>query len=225
VSLSPSQNNKTLRRRREILEGASRVFRERGLHATGMRDIAAELDMHVGNLYYYFRNKQDLLAFCQQDALDGLLSRARTVRKEELRADTQLFKLIYAHVHLLNYELPASLAHLEIEALEPEVRQPVLRQRDEYERLLRETVDEGIQSGLFRQTDPKVATLAILGAVNWTVKWFRPGGPAKIAEIARQFAEYLVMGLLTPGIQPEFPDSSELAFLVGSGSPSPEQRL
>jgi AcrR family transcriptional regulator len=225
VSLSPSQNNKTLRRRREILEGASRVFRERGLHATGMRDIAAELDMHVGNLYYYFRNKQDLLAFCQQDALDGLLSRARTVRKEELRADTQLFKLIYAHVHLLNYELPASLAHLEIEALEPEVRQPVLRQRDEYERLLRETVDEGIRSGLFRQTDPKVATLAILGAVNWTVKWFRPGGPAKIAEIARQFAEYLVMGLLTPGIQPEFPDSSELAFLVGSGSPSPEQRL
>ena len=225
MSLSPSQNNKTLRRRREILEGASRVFRERGLHATGMRDIAAELDMHVGNLYYYFRNKQDLLAFCQQDALDGLLSRARTVRKEELRADTQLFKLIYAHVYLLNYELPASLAHLEIEALEPEVRQPVLRQRDEYERLLRETVDEGIQSGLFRQTDPKVATLAILGAVNWTVKWFRPGGPAKIAEIARQFAEYLVMGLLTPGIQPEFPDSSELAFLVGSGSPSPEQRL
>ena len=225
MTLSPSQNNKTLRRRREILEGASRVFRERGLHATGMRDIAAELDMHVGNLYYYFRNKQDLLAFCQQDALDGLLSRARTVRKEELRADTQLFKLIYAHVHLLNYELPASLAHLEIEALEPEVRQPVLRQRDEYERLLRETVDEGIQSGLFRQTDPKVATLAILGAVNWTVKWFRPGGPAKIAEIARQFAEYLVMGLLTPGIQPEFPDSSELAFLVGSGSPSPEQRL
>ena len=225
MTLSPSQNYKTLRRRREILEGASRVFRERGLHATGMRDIAAELDMHVGNLYYYFRNKQDLLAFCQQDALDGLLSRARTVRKEELRADTQLFKLIYAHVHLLNYELPASLAHLEIEALEPEVRQPVLRQRDEYERLLRETVDEGIQSGLFRPTDPKVATLAILGAVNWTVKWFRPGGPAKIAEIARQFAEYLVMGLLTPGIQPEFPDSSELAFLVGSGSPSPEQRL
>lgn len=225
MTLSPTQTNKTLRRRREILEGASRVFRERGLHATGMRDIAAELDMHVGNLYYYFRNKQDLLAFCQQDALDGLLSRARNVRKQELRADTQLFKLIYAHVHLLNYELPASLAHLEIEALEPEVRRPVLRQRDEYERLLRETVDEGIQAGLFRQTDPKVATLAILGAVNWTVKWFRPGGPAKIADIARQFAEYLVMGLLASGIEPEFPDSSELAFLVGSGSPSPEQRL
>lgn len=225
MTLSPTQTDKTLRRRREILEGASRVFRERGLHATGMREIAAELDMHVGNLYYYFRNKQDLLAFCQQDALDGLLSRARTVRKEELRADTQLFKLIYAHVHLLNHELPASLAHLEVEALEPAVRRPVLRQRDDYERLLRQTVAEGIEAGLFRQTDPKVATLAILGAVNWTVKWFRPGGPAKIAEIARQFAEYLVMGLLTPGLEPRFPDSSELASLVGSDSPSPDQRL
>jgi AcrR family transcriptional regulator len=225
VTLSPIHTDKTLRRRREILEGASRVFRERGLHATGMRDIAAELEMHVGNLYYYFRNKQDLLAFCQQDALDGLLSRARTVRKEELRADTQLFKLIYAHVHLLNFELPASLAHLEVEALEPDVRRPVLRQRDEYERHLRSTVDEGIQAGLFRQTDPKVATLAILGAVNWTVKWFRPGGPAKIADIAWQFADYLVRGLLAPSIEPEFPDSSELALLVGSESPSWEQRL
>lgn len=214
MPLSPAQADKTLRRRREILRGASRVFRRRGLHATGMREIAAELDMHVGNLYYYFRNKQDLLAFCQQDALNGLLSRARAFRQEALRADTQLFKLIYAHVHLLNDELPASLAHLEVEALEPADRRSVLRQRDAYEELLRQTIGEGIKAGLFRQTDPKVASLAILGAVNWTVKWFRPGGPAKISEIARHFAEYLVTGLLAPGVEPAFPDSIELPILA-----------
>ena len=212
--LSPAQSDKTLRRRREILEGASRVFRQRGLHATGMRDIAAELDMHVGNLYYYFRSKQDLLAFCQQDALDGLLSRAHRILQNDRRADSQLYKLVYSHVQLLNHELPASLAHLEVEALEPAARRPVLRRRDDYERLLRQAVDNGIRAGLFRPTDPKVATLAILGAVNWTVKWFRPGGLAPIEEIARQFADYLIRGLLAPGVEPTIPRSSELAALV-----------
>lgn len=210
MTLSTRQADKTLRRRREILEGASRVFRQRGLHATGMREIAAELDMHAGNLYYYFRNKQELLAFCQQDALNGLLTRAHAIRKKALRADIQLFTLICAHVHLLNDELPASLAHLEVEALEPAQKRSVLRQRDAYERLLRQTIEDGLQAGLFRQTDPKVASLAILGAVNWTVKWFRPGGPAKISEIATQFAEYLVAGLLAPGVEPDFPSSPEL---------------
>lgn len=189
-----------------------------------MRDIARELEMHVGNLYYYFQNKQELLAFCQQDALHGLLSRAHAIRDQGLRADTLLFMLIYAHVHLLNEELPGSLAHLEVEALEPSQRRPVLRQRDEYERLLRKTIEEGIQAGLFRPVDPKVTSLAILGAINWTVKWFRPAGPATVSEIARQFAEYLVSGLLAAETEPDFPASPQLPRLDGRQRPSSDRR-
>ena len=50
-------------RRREILAAASRLFRERGLHDAGMREIAAALGMTAGNLYYYFGSKQELLAY------------------------------------------------------------------------------------------------------------------------------------------------------------------
>ena len=62
--------------RRRILEAASRVFQRQGLAATGMRDIAAELGMHVGNLYYYFEDRRDLLAFCQETTLERLLALA-----------------------------------------------------------------------------------------------------------------------------------------------------
>ena len=77
------ETDRAAARKREILEAAGRAFRRRGLHACGMREIAAELGMHAGNLYYYFKSKQELLAFCQQDALAGLLELARDVRARE----------------------------------------------------------------------------------------------------------------------------------------------
>ena len=188
-------HQRSLLQKRRILEAASRVFRRRGLHATGMRHIAAELGMHVGNLYYYFRNKQELLAFCQQDALSGLQALAEETQRQPLAADQKLARLIEGHVELVNETTPGSLAHLEVEALEAPWRQQITRQRDAYERCYRRLIEEGIASGLFRPVEPKVASMAILGALNWTVKWYRSEGGRGAREIGAQFAELLVGGL------------------------------
>jgi AcrR family transcriptional regulator len=200
------QREKVLERKREILDAASRVFRRRGLQATGMRDIAAELGMAVGNLYYYFKDKEELLAFVQEDALAGLLNLAARVRAAPLRADAKLFRLIEEHVVRLNEGTPGSLAHLEVEALGESWRREVQEQRDEYERAFRDLLEEGMAAGVFRPTDPKVSALAILGAVNWTVKWFRPEGGKTAREIGREQAELLVRGVLAPGVDMDRPE-------------------
>lgn len=187
-----------LGKKREILEAASRVFRVRGLHAAGMRDIAAELGMAVGNLYYYFRDKEDLLAFVQESALSRLLEMAARVRALDLPPDGQLRLLLEEHVVGLNDPeegTPGSLAHLEVEALGEERRAGVLARRDEYEQIVRALIEEGMDQGLFRRADPKVASLALLGSVNWTVKWFRPEGGKSAREIGRQIAEMMVRSL------------------------------
>jgi len=191
----PRVQQKVLEKKREILHAASRVFRRRGLQATGMRDIAAELDMAVGNLYYYFKDKEALLAFVQEDTLEALLELATRVRDQKLRANGRLFMLIEEHVVLLNEEIPGSLAHLEVEALSEPWRRRVQDRRDAYERAFREIIEEGMATGIFRPTDPKVSAMAILGAVNWTVKWFRPDGGKTAREIGRECAELLVRGL------------------------------
>lgn len=185
-------------KKREILEAASRVFRARGLHAAGMRDIAAELGMAVGNLYYYFRDKEDLLAFVQESALARLLEMAAKVRALDLPADHRLRLLLEEHVVGLNDPeegTPGSLAHLEVEALGEERRAGVLARRDEYEQIVRSLIEEGMDQGMFRRADPKVASLALLGSVNWTVKWFRPEGGKSAREIGRQIAEMMVRSL------------------------------
>ncbi len=200
-------SDKSHTRKHEILMAASRVFRRKGLHASGMRDIAAEMGMHVSNLYYYFENKQALLAFCQEETLDRLLQLAREARRLDRRADGKLHWLIRGHVRTLNAEIPASLSHLEVEALGPEKRRLVSRRRRRYERTYRSLVKRGIDEGVFRATDPKVAVLAILGAVNWTVKWFREPGSSSLEEIGSEFADLMVRGLLAPGVEARFEGS------------------
>ena len=81
------------------------------------------------------------------------------------------------------------------------------------ERAFAKVIQRGMDDDTFREVDPKVATLAILGAVNWTVKWFRPGGSKSAGEIGTEFAEQMVRGLMAPGVELQVPDL-ELPDLV-----------
>lgn len=184
-------------RRREILRAASEVFRERGFHAAGMRDIAKGLGIAVGKLYYWFESKQELLAFCQEDCLTALLEVADRTRRLDVDAPTRLWHLVVGHVRCLNEWSPGSLAHLEVESLEEPHRARIQALRDRYEARVRGVVSEAVRAGDFRKdVDPKVATLCVLGSANWSVKWFRPGGRLPLRRIAHAFADQLVRGLL-----------------------------
>lgn len=184
-------------RRREILAAASRVFRRKGFAATGMRDVAAELGMTAGNLYYYFAGKEAILAFCQEATLDDLLAGAAEIARLDLPADERLARLIAAHVTCLNQTWPGSLAHLEIEALAPEHRAPLAAKRRRYERTIADLIAAGAARGELRDVDPRLATLALLGALNWTVKWFSPAGALGAAEVGAAFARLFLDGLRT----------------------------
>ncbi len=49
-------------RRTEILDAAERCFARAGFHGASMQEICAEAGMSPGNLYRYFRSKEDLIA-------------------------------------------------------------------------------------------------------------------------------------------------------------------
>lgn len=183
-------------RRAEILRRAAAVFRERGFHGAGMRDIARGLGMAPGNLYYYFASKDDLLYECQRLALDTLQKGVVRASAAPGGAADRLRAAIRDHVLCLLVETGGSAAHLEFRALPGPRRAEIARRRDAYERALRRLVADGVREGEFRPVDEKLATLAILGALNATVTWWRPEGPMAPEAIAEAFATTLVGGLL-----------------------------
>jgi AcrR family transcriptional regulator len=182
-------------RRLGILRAAAGVFRTRGFAAAGMREIASAADLSPGNLYTYFRGKNEILFFCQDRALDRLLAALIRARAAKGPLPSRLHALAVAHVLCLVDDVDGSTAHLEVDALPPRLRGPVIAKRDRYERGVRALVASGIRRRALGASDPTVATRAFLGALNWTAHWFRPEGPHSAADVARMVADYAIRGL------------------------------
>jgi AcrR family transcriptional regulator len=193
--VSERVRRKSEARRLEVLHAAARVFRRRGVAAAGMREIAEEADLSPGNLYYYFAGKDEILYFCQDRTLDRMLAALDAARSSKAPCAEQLREVIRAQLHFTLDELEGATAHLEIDMLPEELRGPIIDKRDRYERAVRALVTKGVRRDEFAPCDVALVTRTILGALNWTARWYRPDGPQPVAAIAAQLADYLVRGL------------------------------
>ena len=190
------RGRRALAMRHAILRAAAGEFRRRGFADTGMREIAAAADLSPGNLYYYFASKQELLYFCQSHSLDRMLATCRAVQAGRLGAAERLTAVIRSHVACVLDELDGAAAHTEVEGLPVRLRARIVAKRDRYEAAVRRIVSQGVRGRAFAPCDPVLVTRALLGALNWTARWYRPEGERRPAEIADAFADYLVRGLV-----------------------------
>ena len=182
-------------RRQEILRAAAGHFRARGFAATGMREIAEAADLSPGNLYYYFRSKDEILYYCQDRALDRLMDAVKRAKRASASPRRQLRHVLAAHGRIVLDDVEAAFVHVEL----PEVGGPrwtrIVKKRDRYERSVRSVIDAGIARGEFAVADSAIVVRAMLGAVNWTANWFDPAGATPAAGVADTIAEFLVRGV------------------------------
>lgn len=191
------QHRRYQARRLEILRAAGREFRSRGFMETGMRDIAQATELSPANLYNYFQGKHEILFFCQDSSLDRMLAALERARRARTSGAARLRLVIVSHLRCLLDEVEGSAAHLLTNALPARQQRYLLAKRDRYELGVRRLIASGMRSGEFLPADPALVARAMLGALNWSVQWFRPEGPKTAEEIAEQLAAYLIRGLLT----------------------------
>lgn len=161
-----------------------------------MRDIAAAADLSPANLYNYFQGKRELLFFCQDLTLDRLLAALEKARRLRATAAERLRLVIVSHMRCVLDEVEGSAAHLLTSALPRRLNHALVVKRDRYEEGFRQLIATGTRTGEFVSCDPALAARAMLGALNWTVQWFNPGGTLTATDIAEGFSDYLIRGLL-----------------------------
>lgn len=179
----------------QILKNAAAAFRRVGYHGASVEEIAAALGMKKGNLYYYFRNKEEILFACHQYSLDQLLSMLEEVDAHDMVPEDKLRRVIVGAVHLILDELHGTALFLDLEALTPAHLKAVIARRDRFDHGLRRILHECLGNGRFDPSDAKLTSFALLGAINWIPRWYDPQGPATSQEIADRFADYLLAGL------------------------------
>ena len=182
------------RRRDEILQAALHAFREHGYHAVTLEHIAERVGVRKTALYHYFPDKDAILHACHLDSLVQLERIVAAARRLPTPPE-QLRHVVVEHVRAMAHARDGSPLAFEVTAFGGRRQAEVVDGRDRYEREVRRIIEAGIRGGSFRAVDAKVATFAILGALNWVARWFRADGALDAAAIGAQFADQLVGGL------------------------------
>jgi hypothetical protein len=101
----------------------------------------------------------------------------------------------YLQILVENIDL-ATVLLFEHRALERRQHARHIPNRDKFESLWKDVLTEGVNAKLFKCDNPALITRALLGQLNWTITWYRPDGPLTIEQIADQYSDLLLNGLL-----------------------------
>jgi TetR/AcrR family transcriptional regulator, cholesterol catabolism regulator len=183
--------------RDDILEAAAQVFRQKGFHGASMADIAEAVNLQKASLYHHVTSKQEILFEILDRALVLLLERISPLAHRDLPADERLRQMICEYLQILaeNTDLSAVLL-FEHRSLDGRQHARHLPNRDKFEALWREVLQDGVRTKRLVCEDAAVTARAILGIMNWTITWYRPNGALTIRQIADQYSNLLLNGLL-----------------------------
>jgi AcrR family transcriptional regulator len=183
--------------RDDILDAAAQVFREKGFHGASMQDVAAAVNLQKASLYHHVTSKQEILLALLERALSMLTEHIGAVASQQLPADEKLRMMMRAYLAALS-ESPdlSSVLLFEHRSLDKKNHARHVPQRDKFEGLWRDVVNEGVKDGVFGCTDTGIAVRALMGMMNWTLTWYRPEGEKPIEAIADEYAELMFHGCL-----------------------------
>lgn len=185
--------------RKELFKVAARLFREKGYRATSMQDIARELGIQKPSLYYYISSKEDLLKEIASVTMKMLIAEAERIAFSHMPPEEKIKAIITSHMKFIADHLELFTVSLrEINPMNASsFWDEIVSLRDKYEHYIRGIIRAGKESGQFRRDlDEKLTGFAILGILNWALRWFDPSGERTPEEIAKAWIDLLFYGML-----------------------------
>ncbi len=190
-------------RRQAIIDTSAPVFARHGYHATGIMELCAANDLGKGALYHYIGSKEELLAAIHDRVMDEVMLGADRVAdaggspSERLAMlGHELLDVIHRypdHVWVFLHEFPA---------LPGERAEQFRKRRRRYEQRVEAVLQAGVESGEFRDLEPRLTAMAWLGMHNYTYLWLKAGGRLSARDVAKPFAEIFMRGITNPTAGP-----------------------
>lgn len=198
-------------RRLELLDAAARAFMRQGFAATSIDRVGDEIASTKGAIYHYYRSKSELFFAIHRRGMELTEAAIRPPYELEASPETRLHKMAFAHTLLVIEQLPylrVIAQGLELHLLdrtnetERATLADVTALRDANENLYIRVIRDGVTSGHFRNVDAKLSAKPLLGALNWTSRWYHPRegeSEANKKKLAKSIADFVTAGLVARG--------------------------
>jgi TetR/AcrR family transcriptional regulator, cholesterol catabolism regulator len=184
-------------KKREILEVSVEIFSKRGYRATGLRDIAEKVGLRQPSLYHYFPSKEYILIELYEQVMEDSIQAVSSVVEKGLEPDVVFREVLEERIRYmcLNQRLVRIFFEEEAE-LPPQLTKKLRRRQREYEDIYVSLLEAGVKKGKFQlSTTPRIALYTLLGAVNWSYRWYNPEGSLSVEKLASDIAEMLMRGI------------------------------
>jgi len=180
-----------------ILRESTRLFSEKGIDTTSMRDIAGAVGIQAASLYNHFKSRNEILFTVLVDAMHSLVESCTGTLEESSDSPTEkLFHLVRQHILVLvtHHE---SVPMMDVQLLKASnmsrsLTDPQRRElkslQDMISHLFRDVLEEGKQTGEMEFEDSTVAAFGVLGMIEHTAYWYRPDGPIEQSQLADMLA-------------------------------------
>ncbi len=177
-------------KRERILEEAVKLFYERGFNGTTLDDIAAELGVTKPFIYTHFRSKVDLLAALCRPTIEMSLAAVQQFASVPGSATERLFKAVMAFTKVvLQRQANIAIYFREEKNLSKEALKEINGLRKQFDRVLSQMLQQGVDSREFHVVDVRLTALAIGGMISWAYTWHRPSGRLTLDDMGRRMAE------------------------------------
>lgn len=182
-------------RRELILRESAKLFCEKGYSTTTVRDIANQVSILSGSIFYHFPSKAHILAEVIAEGMrygEGVIRQA--VAEAPPGAGDRFEVLLRAHLTLLLEETTRYSHYVAIrewKQLPEELRSPLRKSSESYRKLWWEVIDDLDKEGLLR-VRKNILYRFCIGGLNWTAQWCTDRSPKTINELAREYRKLVL---------------------------------
>ncbi|WP_156856489.1 TetR/AcrR family transcriptional regulator [Oceanobacillus sp. AG] len=187
--------------RERIIEASLSLFEQHGFHGVTVNQIVDAAGISKGGFYHHFTSKDELLFVIHDIFITYVLERAIKANEQNVPPKDRLRLIIKDFVNVFDiYKAHLTVFYQESIYLKAEHEEIVKKKRNKFKTIIQNVIEEGIAVGNFRRDlSVDITTMAILGMVNWTYKWYQRNGEKRIDEIADIYTDLILHAVTRNG--------------------------
>jgi len=191
-----ASKSKPATRLEEVLRSAANIFFAKGFHATSIEDVARDVGMLKGSLYYYIKSKEDLLFQLLLAGIeDGDVYIAQHIDPLGEPVE-QLERAICAQIdYIIQNKVPFGLFLHEFDSLSGKRQHKVISVMSRYNNRFVDLVKRGQEQGKLIEGEPWLIVNGILGMCNWLYRWYDADHGTSSQHVKQVFVNMLLHGI------------------------------